>query len=1278
MKADHGELGSPSVAELPTNDTMLCAEELAPVELDAAPVQIAAAASGPPQEEVDESPIIPQSACPASEPPRSAPLAERSLVPKDKRYSQLLPQREPDRLDPNVRDMPRSALMVMAPTSQAIVVQAQPAMPQISFTLASGPETEHNSTEVKPLALDRSGQADRVQATLSSLQPRRPTSTHARSKSTSGSLQPQEPIKNRSRSKSTSDEPWTPTIKFIQAGPLQESKVSRSPGLSPASLRSKDLESQPGKLNRVSEWLVRQSFGEPSLDPESAVVPARVSSEAAGPVAVDSSRKQAEPSRSPSRLKPEPLDATSMVTRSVQTSPISPVKHTTFMRPRDNVVESVIEVPAGQSIGSSRGVQLVDAPSALARRGAKKGKQDWQRPQKRFSWETEVNPTPATEKPAKPCSPSAQRSSRQGSASLQPSPAASPRLIPGTNLSPSHGNKAVLVEHPELQPCIATVEISDKSLPPAPLTLKERPNPELTPKQPASKAFEQISELIAVTNAAIPSARRLTAIHTTGTGSETDWNRKNRPARRSTPPSPEVASVRPLTPSYLSATHLAVRPNSHKRSTSQQNASLATLKPPEPRNRSRSQSLMSPVVSAGPSPFADNNRSLQNATIRRTAEQAKAAANDGHKSHLKPSVHLTSTGSFPFHPLRSSPLVVPADDPSIGDTADAAQQTPTPLKLDVNPTTKASAAPRSQSPKLAPRPLLQVQVPSQPGLPGPSRPYSGLPLSPRPRYSGLPTSPRPSFPGLPTSPRPVSRIQPMSYEKAGADKLNKESDSDKVKREQETDSTSNSAEGVKQAQSIKQLIAERQSTPERIVSEPESVTPAEQMVDTVAVGAERQHCSDSVVSSPTSSIFSSLRDSSVSATSSMADAEAHSSPLSDLEAEMAMFHKNQAELIRQHRRMPSRARQQFNREQMPVEAKHMHASDKPLAAGPPLTVSRVEIGRDEETFVAVQRPKDIPEAIRPAGTRAISQKVATKVHESAPARPQIPTVVVRAPTVKLRPPQLALDLKGRIEQRPPTPEMSSAPLTPLPQESVVANKASSVACVVPPMVPQDSTTNVDTEHARVVTTPPAIEVTTTPAPCEPAPTPTFGGMTFEDVFKQPLVGVTVKQDDPIEEQPRPARPQSFLASLRKSWQTTTGSDSPRSSLTAPRPSLHTRTQSENTIAPSQGRIAGALAMATKRASQVWQRNEDEQDHWPNRESLPVDTTTISNVGAAIRFFNSSIQGLRAKSEAVEKIQEVSPMEEEKEEDDIVTTTVVMRRIGPPVVVRIPSTPGRTE
>lgn len=821
-------------------------------------------------------------------------------------------------------------------------------------------------------------------------------------------------------------------------------------------------------------------------------------------------------------------------------------------------------MPSVENMTVTRGVQLVDVSPGLprssnTRRAVLK---------KRFSWESEANETSdeaiehatslGNRKQKSPTEPShkaqptvpqelgngvvpplhhdtngAKRSSqsmtpgrhqRNQSSHLSPrtAPSTSPRL-PFEAVSPTHGqitaNRVVVVESTEdRKASTATFETGlKKPLPPLPLAPKGRATPKIELDQPKSHAFEQMSELIAVANAAMPSARPRSAVPP-GPSAESVW-RSIRTQTSRTAQRPELTTA---SSNMLSATppDLSGRPAGHARSISQSTGPQTGLQPPR-RQHTRSQSLVSPSTMSPTQhdPFNDGDdvpQALTN-TVWPTL-QVIPPPTDGHKSHKRLSIHTTPAGVFAFHPLRSSPVFAPTSD-------DPETQEPQPLDDIKEPTTSLSL-PKSfvngtSRPSKPDRPRLQVKMP----------------------FVGLPTSPRPS-------PRPRPEPKAEESEKTPM----QESSENPVVNESSTDHST-------------------------------------------SLDRQRRPSAQSQVSSPTSSIFSSMRDSSVSATSSMEDLD--STPTSEPGADM---NKSQAKCI-PNSHLQSSNREEI-REQMPTEIVKVHIDPSDLCTSPTVPALVKVPQTAEHSSVPTQRPANVPAAIRPAGMRASLWERPRK--EDRPQdQPIVPTLVVRAPTVKSRP----------SERR----ETSNEPL-PLPH-----------------------------------------------SPRSPLASPRHNELNANGYYvplKSPAIHVVQLNEDSEQQTASPTKQQGFIQSLRKSWQFTT-SNAPRLSLFAGRQG-HTRSRSQSTLPEGHGLVAEAIAaVGNKQATMPWQWT-GARDNRSNRDSLPVDTGSISNVDATIRFFNSTLSG-RSKPEKLDQPEQEMPRPDF--EDDAKAKTIVVRKVGPPVVVR---------
>lgn len=1151
------------MAELPSSDTLLCADELAPVELDSGPYETMTITSPP--EKLGVSSIT------TSQPLSASPSLPPESLDKDDIYSAATPTLVQSSLD----SVPRPAGTGDIPSNKT-EPSARSTDTKSSESLDSGssskviplPVSRLSAALEKPTGVSESRQANIATPLLSITSIEHPAQRApvlGRSiddiRAMPSSLQAHPPVSTRMRSKSATHEPWRPSIKFVQTGPLQESQVS-----TPALSGSFNLEQQEAGLSssedtRMSAWLKEQALGRPPSKAYEAGVLDQSSSERTKPVKLGPVERQGRDQ------KPRRQDPRSSVVVSAPTAPGSLLSPLPLARKNsevdltgqgDRVVETIIVMQSAEDVATTRGVQLVDVSPGLpessnSRRAATK--------KKRFSWESQADDasdevmgfasatantqhktsaepvreaesialheggsrdpalehdTDRTKRGPQPVTPGHHQNQQRTS------PLTSPRL-PFERNSPTRGhitaNRVIVVESTEeRKPSSATFETGvRKPLPPLPLVPKGRVPLDVKPDQPKSHAFEQMSELIAVANAAMPSARPRSAVPP-GPSAEDVWRSiRTQTSRSAQRPEPTAPSSNMLTTTIPDPSG---RMGNHTRSISQFNGSSTGLQPPR-RHHSRSQSLITGSAIPPPdhSPFKDSDDVPQPLSSDRIAWpklQVIPPPTDGHKSHKRLSIHTTPAGVFAFHPLRSAPVYAP--------TSDAPEkQEPQPLDDIKEPTTSLSLPKSfvngpSRTPK-AERPRLQVKM---------------------------------SFVGLPTSPRPSPR--PRSESKA--------------EQPEETPG---------------QKASERPVLNESSTSQPTSLA------------MQRRPSTQSQVSSPTSSIFSSMRDSSVSATSSMEDLD--TTPTSDPGADM---NKSQVHGI-SNSQLPS-SKREMTRERVPSEVVkvHMDPSDLCISSTAPSSVEESPIlGLSGEP---THRPTNVPVAIRPAGMRASLWERPMK--QDRPAyEPVIPTLVVRAPTVRSR----------RPERQETSNESPSIPRTPK----------------------------------------------------RPLASPKYEAGTnghYEPLIS-PMIHVVQLSEDSEQQTPSPTKSQGFMQSLRKSWQLT-ASNAPRLSLFAPRQG-HTRSRSQSTLPERHGLVAEAIAaVGNKQASMPWQWTG--RDSSSNRDSLPVDTGSISNVGATIRFFNSTIRG-RTGSEDMDQPELEMPRPDL--EEDAKAKTIVVRKRGPPVVVR---------
>lgn len=1160
------------MAELPSSDTLLCAEELAPVELDSGPYETTTITSAAEKLSVSSTQM--------SQPPSASPSSPPESVGEDDIYS----AGTPTLIQPKLNRTPRSSVMGDVPsnTTEPPARSTNVRVPESSNSESSSdpislPNSKLSAEIEKPTGLSDTREANSTTPVLSITSTEHPAQrapVPGRSiddiRAMPSSLQPYQPPSTRMRSKSATHEPWRPSIKFVQTGVMQESRVSTPASSGSFNLKQQREGSSLVEDTRMSAWLKEQALGRPPSKAYEAGILDQASSEIMRPLPVSPAPKRQERYENRKKADPRPLGVDSAPAAPTGLLPPLPLARKTSVanlpEKGDRVVETVIHMPSEENVTVTRGVQLVDVSPGLprssnTRRAAMK---------KRFSWESEADepideaiqhatsledrkqrtPTRSTYK-AQPSMPQEvgigvgplldhdTNRTKRSSQSMTPgrhqrnqsnhlSPRAismtSPRL-PFETVSPTHGkitaNRVVVVESTEdRKASTATFETGlKKPLPPLPLVPKGRVPPKIEVDQPKSHAFEQMSELISVANAAMPSARPRSAIPP-GPSAESVW-RSIRTQTSRTAQRPELTTT---SSDMLSAPtpDLSGRPAGHARSISQSTGPQTGLQPPR-RQHSRSKSLVSAstISTTQQDPFKDVDdvpQPLTNPVWPRL--QLIPPPTDGHKSHKRLSIHTTPAGVFAFHPLRSCPLFAPtSDDP----------ETQEPQALDDFKEPMASLSlPKSyvngpSRPSKADRPRLQVKMP----------------------FVGLPTSPRPS-------PRPRPELKAEESEKKPS-----------------------------QEPSAKTVVNE--SSPDQPTS----------------LDRQRRPSTQSQVSSPTSSIFSSLRDSSVSAASSVEDLD--STNTSEPGADM---NKSQAQCIPNSHLQSSNGGQ--IREQMPTEVVKVHIDPSDLCTsaiapgsveGPQATAHAGDLN---------QRPANVPAAIRPAGMRASLWERPRK--EDRPTdQPIVPTLVVRAPTVKSRP----------SERRRTSKEPLPLPLSPkLPLASPRHKEANTNGYYVP--------------------------------------------------LKSPAIHVVQLNEDSEEQTASPTKQQGFIQSLRKSWQFTT-TNAPRLSLFPGRQG-HTRSKSQSTLPERPGLVAEAIAaVGNKQATMPWQWT-GARGNQSNRDSLPVDTGSISNVDATIRFFNATLQGL-SKSENIEQPQPEPEMPRPDFEDDAKAKTIVRRKVGPPVVVR---------
>lgn len=1152
------------MAELPSSDTLLCADELAPVELDSGQYETMTITSAADKLSV--------SSITTSQPLSASPALPPESLDEDDIYSAATPTLIQSSLDSVPRpagtgDIPSNKTEPAARSTDTRVAESPNS--ELSSKLAPIPVTKLTAALENPTGFSESRQAN-ITTPLVSI-----TSTeHATQRAPipgrsiddiramPSCLQANQPVSTRMRSKSATHEPWRPSIKFVQTGPLQESQVS-TPALSGSfSLEQQETGgSSSVEGTRVSAWLKEQALGRPPSKVYEAGILDQRPSERTRPVPLGPVEGQGRDQK-PKRPNPRPSGVDLAPT--APTSLLSPLplarknSEVELTGQGDRVVETIIVMKSVENVTTTRGVQLVDVSpgldgSSISRRTATK--------KKRFSWESEADDASdevmkfATapghlkhKTPAEPIreavssgpqevggrGPAPEHDADRAKKGVQPvtpgrhqnhprtSPSTSPRLPFETN-SPTHGhitaNRVIVVESTEdRKPSSATFETGvRKPLPPLPLVPKGRVPPKVTPDQPKSHAFEQMSELIAVANAAMPSARPRSAVPP-GPSAEDVWRSiRTQTSRAAQRPELVVPSS-----NMLSTTNpdLSGRKGNHARSVSQFSGSPTGLQPPR-RHHSRSQSLISGSAISPPhqNPLKDSDdvpQPLSSIQAVWPKLQVIPPPTDGHKSHKRLSIHTTPAGVFAFHPLRSAPVYAPTSDASETEEPqplDGIKEPATSLSLPksyINATSRTSRAER---------PRLEVKM---------------------------------SFVGLPTSPRPSPRLRSES------------------KAEQPKNTP------VQQA-------SERPVVDESTTNQPTSLA------------MQRRPSTQSQVSSPTSSIFSSMRDSSVSATSSMEDLDTTPVSVPDADMNKIQAHSNP----NSHLTFANRER---TREHVPSEVVKVHVDPSDLCTSPTAPASVEDSPTLGLSDIPTRRPADVPVAIRPAEMRASLWERPRR--EDRPAyEPVIPTLVVRAPTVKSR----RSERQETSDESPPIPRTPKLPL---------------------------------------------------PSPKHEASTSGH----YEPLIS-PMIHVVQLNEDSEQQTPSPTKSQGFMQSLRKSWQLTT-SNAPRLSLFAPRQG-HTRSRSQSTLPERYGLVGEAIAaVGNKQASMPWQWTG--RDSSSNRDSLPIDTGSISNVEATIRYFNSTIRG-RSSSENIDQPEPEMPRPDF--EEDAKAKTIVVRKRGPPIVVR---------
>ncbi|CAN8104063.1 unnamed protein product [Discula destructiva] len=351
----------------------------------------------------------------------------------------------------------------------------------------------------------------------------------------------------------------------------------------------------------------------------------------------------------------------------------------------------------------------------------------------------------------------------------------------------------------------------------------------------------------------------------------------------------------------------------------------------------------------------------------------------------------------------------------------------------------------------------------------------------------------------------------------------------------------------------------------------------------------------------------------------------------------------------------------------------MVALASPLSSSPTALAPAGKVLEDVASSRApAQRPRDIPDAVRPAGTRA-SLWSASEARGDVPDSRLIQTLIVRAPTAGVRPQQT---IAGRESTKySPSPETPSV----VPQEDIVEHTADQAETPLSrsvgemrDLVKMPVFAHAENEPVPVVM-PPVINVIDATTPVDRSAVAHFIE-TPEPLVEIQLIIDSTQPMGVAQQEPTSARLPSFLQSLRQTFQNTT-LNIPQASLSAPRPGFHTHAKSQSTSPDPPNRISEALTMAKKQAVMAWQPTKD-NERWSHSGNVSANTDSISNAGAALRFLNTSFRALRPRS-----MMDMAPVSSDSLRPDPslttgenIQTTVVKRRVGLPVVVRMPSSP----
>lgn len=282
------------MAELPSNDTLLCAEELAPVELDSGPYETTIITS--PTEKLSVSSIK------MSQLPSASPSLAPESLDEDDIYSAGTPTLVQPSLDsrPHPTVIEDVTLNKTQPSARSTNTRiSESSNPESSSKPISHPISRGPAEIEKPTDFSESRRANNSTPLLSitsTEEPAQRAPVPGKSiddiRAMPSSLQPHQPVSTRMRSKSATHEPWRPSIKFVQTGVMQESQVS-TPALSGSfNLERKEEGSSSVEDTKVSAWLKEQSLGRPPSKEYEAGISDQVSSGSTRPVPVSPAKRQ--------------------------------------------------------------------------------------------------------------------------------------------------------------------------------------------------------------------------------------------------------------------------------------------------------------------------------------------------------------------------------------------------------------------------------------------------------------------------------------------------------------------------------------------------------------------------------------------------------------------------------------------------------------------------------------------------------------------------------------------------------------------------------------------------------------------------------------------------------------------------------------------------------------------------------------------------------------------------------------------------------------------------